>query len=98
MEEQVQLGKAKTIGISNFNQDQVRRILEAAKIKPATNQIELHAYLQQPELVKYCQDNGIVVVSYQTLGNPGLPTWTAKNNVMYDFSSILIPSVNISSF
>lgn len=81
LEEQVQLGKAKTIGLSNFNQDQVRRILEAAKIKPATNQIELHAYLQQPELVKYCQDNGIVVVSYQTLGNPGLPTWTAKNNV-----------------
>lgn len=81
MEEQVKLGRAKSIGISNFNQDQVSRILKNAEIIPATNQIELHVYLQQPELVKFCQDNGIVVVSYQTLGNPGLPTFLEKNNL-----------------
>lgn len=81
MEEQVKLGRAKSIGISNFNQEQVSRILKNAVIIPATNQIELHVYLQQPELVKFCQDNGIVVVSYQTLGNPGLPTFLEKNNL-----------------
>lgn len=81
MEEQVKLGRAKSIGISNFNQDQVSRILQNAEIIPATNQIELHVYLQQPELVKLCQENGIVVVSYQTLGNPGLPTFLNKNNL-----------------
>lgn len=81
MEEQVKLGRAKSIGISNFNQEQVSRILKNAEIIPATNQIELHVYLQQPELVKFCQDNGIVVVSYQTLGNPGLPTFLEKNNL-----------------
>lgn len=81
MEEQVKLGRAKSIGISNFNQDQVSRILKNAEIIPAANQIELHVYLQQPQLVKFCQQNGIVVVSYQTLGNPGLPTFLNKNNL-----------------
>lgn len=81
MEEQVRLGRAKSVGISNFNQDQVSRILKNAEIIPAANQIELHVYLQQPELVKLCQQNGIVVVSYQTLGNPGLPTFLNKNNL-----------------
>lgn len=81
LEELVQVGRAKSIGISNFNQDQVGRILKNANIIPATNQIELHPYLQQPELVKYCQDNGVVVVSYHSLGNPGLPAWMAANNM-----------------
>lgn len=78
MEEQVDLGRTRAIGVSNFNQRQVRRIVENARIKPASNQVELHVYLQQPELVKYLQDNGIVPVSYSSLGNPGLNDYLIK--------------------
>jgi len=78
LEEQVDLGRTKTIGVSNFNKEQVGRIVANSRIKPASNQVELHAYLQQPELVKYCQDNGIVVVSYSSLGNPGINAWLQK--------------------
>ena len=66
------LGRTKTIGVSNFNKEQVGQIIANSRIKPASNQVELHIYLQQPELVKYCQDNGIVVVSYFSLSNPGI--------------------------
>lgn len=71
LEEQVDLGRVKSIGVSNFNEEQVGRIISNSRIKPASNEIELHVYLQQPQLVKYCQDNGIVVVSYFSLGNLG---------------------------
>lgn len=71
MEEQVDAGRTKTIGLSNFNSAQIDRILKIARIKPASLQIENHLYLQQNELVKFCQDNGIVVVAYSPLGAPG---------------------------
>ncbi|KAL1506844.1 hypothetical protein ABEB36_006132 [Hypothenemus hampei] len=81
LEEQVDLGRCKTIGISNFNQRQVKRIVDNARIVPAANQVELHIYLQQPELVKFCQDNGIIIISYQTFANPGVSAWLEKQNL-----------------
>lgn len=77
MEEQVNAGRTRWIGVSNFTAEQVGRILAAADIPPANNQIQLNAYLQQPDLVKYLQDNEIVVTSYSTLGSPG-------STVLYD--------------
>lgn len=71
MEEQVDAGRTKTIGVSNFNVKQVDRILKSARIKPACLQVELHMYLQQRELVKFCHENNIVVVAYAPLGSPG---------------------------
>jgi diketogulonate reductase-like aldo/keto reductase len=81
LEEQVDLGRTKTIGVSNFNKEQVGRIISNSRIKPASNQVELHVYLQQPELVQYCQDNGIVVVSYFSLANPGINQYLEKQGI-----------------
>ncbi|XP_030760210.1 aldose reductase-like isoform X2 [Sitophilus oryzae] len=78
LEEQVDLGRAKSIGVSNFNISQVKRILDNARIKPAANQVELHVFLQQPELVKFLKQNGILPISYSTLSNPGINKYYEK--------------------
>jgi len=70
MEAQVDAGRAKAIGLSNFNENQIQRILDAARIKPANLQVELHAYFQQRPLVEFCRKNNISVVGYAPLGSP----------------------------
>lgn len=69
MEELVEEGLVKAIGISNYNIEKTKKILSTCKIMPAMNQIELHPALQQPELVKFCQENGIALTAYSPLGN-----------------------------
>jgi len=64
MEDQVEAGLARSIGVSNFNSSQVHRILSVARIPLASVQVELHAYYQQKELHNICKDNGISLVAY----------------------------------
>lgn len=51
MEEQVKLGRTKAIGLSNFNESQISKVLSIASLPISNLQIELHAYFQQFELV-----------------------------------------------
>ncbi|PSR99104.1 aldo/keto reductase [Coniella lustricola] len=71
----VKKGKVRSIGVSNFTAAKIEEIWDTAEIKPVANQIELHPYFAQPELVDYCQNKGIVVQAYSPLGNNiyGLP-------------------------
>jgi len=73
MERMVDLGLAKSIGISNFNTMQVQRIVDMARIKPANIQVECHAYLQQKKLRNFCKSKGITVCAYGPIGSPGKP-------------------------
>lgn len=58
-------GKAKTIGVSNWGPNHLEELKAYAKSwPPSVNQIELHPWTQQKEVVKYCQENDIVVEAY----------------------------------
>ncbi len=62
-------GKAKAIGVSNYTVEHLKELLKECQIKPAVNQVELHVFLQQPELVKYCEKNGIALEAYSPLAH-----------------------------
>jgi diketogulonate reductase-like aldo/keto reductase len=64
LEGYVKAGKLRSIGVSNFNCQLLLDLLSYAEIKPAMNQIEIHPYYQQTELVKFCQRFNIQVTSY----------------------------------
>lgn len=97
MEEMVELGLTKSIGISNFNKNQIQRIIDNAKIKPSNLQIELHIYLQQHELVNFCKANNIVVTAYSPLGSKGIEEFhkMAGNEYINTYLSMIF---NINHF
>lgn len=56
MEQLVEEGLVKSIGISNFSVQKIQDLLKYAKIKPAVNQVELHPYFRNEKLHKYCDE------------------------------------------
>lgn len=68
MESLVKLGLVKSIGLSNFNSEQIERILSVAEIKPVTNQVECSPELSQKKLIKFCKERDIVITAYRPLG------------------------------
>lgn len=77
MENLVKKGLVKSIGVANFSCPMLHDLLTYSKVKPVNNQIEIHPYNTQTELIKYCHDNDIVVTAYSPLGRQGVPTVTA---------------------
>lgn len=70
LEELVDQGKVKSIGVSNFNPEQLQDILNMCKYKPVCNQFEVHPLLQANEWVDFCQKNDVAVVAYAPFGAP----------------------------
>ena len=69
MEDAVDAGKIRSIGISNFDEKQTAALLRDARIKPTVNQIECHPYYQQNSLRQYLHENGILVGAWYPLGH-----------------------------
>jgi diketogulonate reductase-like aldo/keto reductase len=62
-------GGAHSIGVSNYTIRHLEEMQHYAKVKPVVNQVELHIFLQQPELVTYCKENNILVEAYSPLAH-----------------------------
>ncbi|KAG2782002.1 hypothetical protein PC129_g5389 [Phytophthora cactorum] len=60
-------GILKDIGVSNFSETLLAKLLKTARVKPAVNQVELHPWMMRSSLVKYCEDNGIIMEAYSPL-------------------------------
>ncbi|KAI9980238.1 hypothetical protein PInf_026519 [Phytophthora infestans] len=60
-------GVLKDIGVSNFGEAHLEKLLKTAKVKPAVNQVELHPWLMRPTLVKYCKEHDILLEAYSPL-------------------------------
>jgi diketogulonate reductase-like aldo/keto reductase len=62
-------GQARAIGVSNFLSYQLEDLLQTAKVMPMVNQVEYHPYLQQRELVEFCQSQNIQLEAWRPLMN-----------------------------
>ncbi|WP_328911806.1 MULTISPECIES: aldo/keto reductase [unclassified Streptomyces] len=67
LEEVYHSGRAKAIGVSNFQQAHLSRLLQKTEVIPAVNQIEIHPYLVQDDLRAFCADHGIAVEAWAPL-------------------------------
>jgi 2,5-diketo-D-gluconate reductase A len=65
-------GLARAIGVSNFQPDHLRRIIDETGVTPAVNQIELHPFLQQAELRDFHAEHGILTEAWSPIAQGGV--------------------------
>ncbi len=80
LERAQQEGLAKHIGVSNFSEKKIKEIIQHGTSKPEMNQVEMHPYLQQKELVAYCKEEGIHMTAYSPLGSGDRPARSKKED------------------
>ena len=73
LEDLVNEGKCKAIGLSDVSLEQTQQIFEAGRIKPAVVHVESHPYLPEWDLLNYCRKNGIVLQAFAALGHSSEP-------------------------
>lgn len=61
-------GLIKNIGVSNFNENHLKRLEKTANVAPAVDQIEICPFLVQKDTVDYCKGQGIIVEAWGPLG------------------------------
>lgn len=71
MEDCLEAGLTRHIGVSNFSIKKLKKLLETARRRPAMNQVEMHPLLAQNELLTFCRAEKIHLTAYCPLGRPG---------------------------
>lgn len=61
-------GRVRSIGVSNFSQDNLKRVMDETGVVPSINQVELHPSFQQKELRAFHAKHGIATESWSPLG------------------------------
>jgi alcohol dehydrogenase (NADP+) len=69
MENLVDRGKCKAIGLSDVLLDHLQEVFPSARIQPAVVQVESHPYLPQTDILEFCNNNGIVMEAFAPLGH-----------------------------
>ena len=67
--------KVRAVGVSNYQENHLKEILDLRSLVPAVNQIELHPYLSQNDLVEFCTQHNIKIESWS-------PLCANKNNLL----------------
>jgi 2,5-diketo-D-gluconate reductase A len=68
LEEFYRDGRARSIGVSNFQPNHLRRLHQETDVPPAVNQIEVHPYLTQDAVRGFCAEHGIAVEAWSPIG------------------------------
>jgi len=71
MEQYVEAGKIRSLGLSNWYVEELTAFLPQVTIMPALVQNEIHPYYQEQDVVPFIQDRGIVVQCWYPLGGRG---------------------------
>jgi diketogulonate reductase-like aldo/keto reductase len=69
MEDLVDHGQCRAIGLSDITLDRLRPLYESARIKPAVVEVEAHPYLPETELMEFCKEKGILFLAFAPLGH-----------------------------
>ncbi|XP_055604098.1 1,5-anhydro-D-fructose reductase-like [Uranotaenia lowii] len=80
MEKLLQTGKVRSLGVSNFNSEQLTRIVNECQVKPVTNQVECNPAINQRRLTAFCKDLNVTVTAYTPFGQLN----DAKENAIND--------------
>lgn len=87
LEEAVSAGKARSIGVSNFEVADIENIWENGSIRPAVNQVRVHIGHVPTEVLAWCREHGVVVEAFspnatgKLRGNPTIEGMAARYGV-----------------
>jgi diketogulonate reductase-like aldo/keto reductase len=92
LETLVAAGKVRAIGVSNFMPDHLERLLAASTVIPAVNQVELHPYFRQPDVLAASTAHGILTQAWSPIGGitlyrPGHHSSTLQDPTITDIAS-----------
>ena len=87
MEKAVELGKVKSIGLSNFNETRFKNVIDNCTIKPAVHQIETHPFYPEHDLRELVNKYGTFVESWFPLGGIDNKNKLLDNNIIKEIAN-----------
>ncbi len=104
MEEAYNDGKIRSLGVSNFDERDLKNIFDNCTVKPVVNQIQVHIGFTRFELINYCKENDVLVMAYAPNATGKLPgnsevgeiaktynVSTPQLSIRYDYQLGLLP-------
>jgi diketogulonate reductase-like aldo/keto reductase len=89
LEKLYKTGLTRSIGVSNWTIPGLEALLKDAEIKPAINQVEIHPFLPNTELIDYCRSHDIQIVAYSPLGSQDqVPTANEKVSTNVELNAL----------